>query len=87
MSERGQPEGERSWTFRDAGQLPFALRVFNALGRLRPSAARLDPVAIVAKAQESTGLEDFGGEEWREGLEKVCEAALAMGREVSKAVP
>ena len=34
------------------------------------------PEALVAQAVESTGLEDFGAKEFREGLEVYCESAF-----------
>ncbi len=36
-----------------------------------------DPEALVAQAVESTGLEDFGGKEFREGLAVYCESAFS----------
>ena len=65
----------RDWTFRDAGNLPLAIRALNALGRLRPGSTRLDPDAIVAQAVANSGSDDFDGDEWREGLEVLCEAS------------
>lgn len=66
----------RNWTFRDAGRLPAPLRLFNAVGRLVPGWPTLDPKAIAEKAIANTGLEDFGGDTWREGLEVLCDATL-----------
>jgi hypothetical protein len=34
----------------------------------------LDAVTLVAQAQESTGLDDFGGDDWREGLDRLIPA-------------
>ena len=65
----------RNWTFRDAGDLPLPLRILNTVGRLRPGATELDADAIVKKAVETTRLDDFGGDEWREGLEVLCDAS------------
>jgi len=65
---------QRSWTFRDAGRLPLALRALNAAGRLAPGKPALDPDAIIEKAMANTGLHDFGDDHWREGLEVLCDA-------------
>jgi Sulfotransferase family len=35
-----------------------------------------DPDALVAQARKDTGLEDLGGEQWREGLEVYCQSAF-----------
>lgn len=66
---------ERVWTFRDAGQLPLALRAVNTLGRLKKSWSQLDADAIAEAAIKAAGLSDFGGSEWREGLEQLCTSA------------
>jgi len=66
----------RNWTFRDAGRLPLPLRMFNAASRLRPGWPSLDPDAMVDQAVKNTGLSDFRGDEWREGLEVLCDATL-----------
>jgi hypothetical protein len=66
----------RDWTFRDAGRLPLPLRLLNAAGRLAPGAATLDPDPMIDKAIANTGLDDFGGDEWREGLEVLCDSSM-----------
>ena len=54
---------------------PRSLRVLNGVGRvaarfgLEPS---LDPSDLVAAAERSTGLDDFGDPGHREGLERLC---------------
>ena len=37
----------------------------------------LSPAAIIATAEETTGLSDFGGDDWREALEVLTEALVA----------
>lgn len=69
------PGSQRDWTFQDAGHLPLPLRLLNAAGRLAPGLPALDPDAMIDKACEKTGLDDFGGDEWREGLEVLCDAS------------
>jgi hypothetical protein len=40
----------------------------------------MDPDEIVAEARAATGLEDFGGDTFREGLEVYCEAVTAEAK-------
>jgi hypothetical protein len=37
----------------------------------------LSPAAVIATAEESTGLSDFGGDEWREALDALTDALAA----------
>ncbi|MFP6663768.1 MAG: sulfotransferase, partial [Deltaproteobacteria bacterium] len=65
-------------TFRDAGLRSPLLRSVNAGGALlrrlglerRPMRAE----AVLARARKSTGLEDFGDDSWREGLDVLLES-------------
>lgn len=66
----------RNWTFRDAGRLPLPLRLLNLAGRLAPRWPSLHPDPMIDQAMTNTGLDDFGGDEWREGLEVLCDATL-----------
>ncbi len=38
------------------------------------SAERFDPDALIAEARSTTGLDDLGGDDWREGMERLLEA-------------
>ncbi|MFK8020904.1 MAG: sulfotransferase [Pseudomonadales bacterium] len=69
-----QVDQNRVWTFRDAGQLPMPLRLLNSIAGVFPAFSQLQLETIVSKATDATGLSDFGGEEWREGLQCLVDA-------------
>ena len=56
----------------DGPSLPIVVRALNGYGRtvrrIRPSHGRLNADALVAKAQESAKLDDFGRDGWQEGF-------------------
>lgn len=56
----------------DGPSLPIVVRALNGYGRtvrrIRPSHGRLNADALVAKAQESAKLDDFGRGGWQEGF-------------------
>ncbi|WP_420639083.1 sulfotransferase family protein [Candidatus Poriferisocius sp.] len=64
--------------------MPASLRAFNLAGRaarrVRPASTRLDADALVAKAQSSTNLDDFGGDGFREGLDRLVESLNAEAK-------
>ncbi len=70
-------------TFRDAGIRSPLLRGLNGIGRaaafvgVRPA---LDPDDIVARAVRAAGSDDFGGESFREPLERYVESVEREGR-------
>ncbi|MEE3331291.1 MAG: sulfotransferase [Myxococcota bacterium] len=64
----------RDWTFRDAGRPALPLRLLNAVGRLAPRQPSLKPDSLIETAVEKTGLSDFGGDEFREALEVLCDS-------------
>jgi len=69
-----QVDQGKVWTFRDAGQLPMPLRILNSIGGVFPATSQLQLETLVSRATDATGLTDFGGEEWREGLHCLVEA-------------
>ena len=62
---------------------PFGIKAVNAIGGVlgkvgvKPS---LEPDALIAAAQKQAGLSDFGGDEFRVGLEKICESLNGEAR-------
>ena len=64
----------RTYTFRDSGVKPLALRLLNRTGaplsHADPPRPRLDPERIRAAAAKRAGTEDFGGESFRDPLER-----------------
>ncbi len=75
-------------------RLPLAVRLLNlggkTLQRVYPRLARLDAAALLARAAKNTGLHDFGGGPYREGLAQLIgslenEASLhLLGRFIAR---
>lgn len=67
----------------EAPKLPTSVRLANAvarpLERLLPSLS-MKPAPLLEAACEQTGLDDFGGDEFREGLERLLADLDAQGR-------
>jgi hypothetical protein len=78
-----------------ARPLPLTLRAMNRAGRaaggLGLRLANLDPEALLEKARRDTGLDDFGGDEFREPLTRLVDALeeeaklTLLGRMVARA--
>jgi hypothetical protein len=68
----------------DRPLLPFVPRLINGAGRLLAGAGvtpvRLDAEALLAAACRSTRLDDFGGEEFRDGLDRLLASLEAEAR-------
>ncbi|MFT5604243.1 MAG: hypothetical protein ACI9G5_001200 [Paracoccaceae bacterium] len=79
------------WMYQAALPLPPPLRILNLTGKslrlIGIRGASLNPKRLMRRARQNTTLGDFGPDDFREGLDRLCEALEAELTAFGRLIP